>query len=33
MHELIDKNYRYKYKHLLHNNFAHLKPFFSKFYS
>ena len=27
------KYYRYKYSYLLHNDFAHLKSFFIKFYS
>jgi cytosolic carboxypeptidase protein 2/3 len=33
LHELVAKHYRYKYSYLLYNDFAHLKPFFKKFYS
>jgi hypothetical protein len=33
MHEHLAKVYRFKYTYLLHNDFAHLKPFFKKFYS
>lgn len=33
LHELLARHYRYKYSYLLHNDFAHLRPFFNKFYS
>lgn len=33
MHEFLAKTYRFKYSYLLNNDFAHLKPFYKKFYS
>lgn len=33
MQEALAKNYKFKYMYLLNNDFAHLKPFYKKFYS